>query len=124
MNILATLGNLGGIDGLFVLLIVLLLFGSKKLPELARGLGSAVREFSKAKDEIEHELSRPPTPGPRIEQPLETQPQVMAAQTPVGVTAPVTPTPAPATVPAAPPVAFHQEAQTHVPEAPQSAPPA
>jgi sec-independent protein translocase protein TatA len=56
-------GNLGGIDGLFVLLIVLLLFGSKKLPELARGLGSAVRGFSRAEDETGRESgARRPIP--------------------------------------------------------------
>ena len=62
MNIhLASFGNFfAGGDMLFILFIVLLLFGSKKLPELARGLGQAVREFSKAKDEIERELTRPP----------------------------------------------------------------
>jgi sec-independent protein translocase protein TatA len=70
MSTLALLPNLAGGDGLLILLIVLLLFGAKKLPELAKGLGSAVREFSKAKDEIEHDLTRPPTPAqPRIELP-------------------------------------------------------
>ena len=35
-----------------------LLFGAKKLPELARGMGRAVKEFSAARDEIEKELSQ------------------------------------------------------------------
>ncbi|HEX5177224.1 MAG TPA: twin-arginine translocase TatA/TatE family subunit, partial [Chthoniobacteraceae bacterium] len=42
---LAALPNLFGPDGLVLFLIILLLFGAKKLPELARGLGQAVREF-------------------------------------------------------------------------------
>jgi sec-independent protein translocase protein TatA len=42
-----------GPDMIIVLLIVLLLFGAKKLPELARGMGRAVKEFSVARDEIE-----------------------------------------------------------------------
>ena len=42
-----------------VLLIVLLLFGSKKLPELARGMGKAVKEFGAARDEIQKGLSAP-----------------------------------------------------------------
>jgi sec-independent protein translocase protein TatA len=46
-----------GPDMMVILLIVLLLFGAKKLPELARGMGRAVKEFSAAKDEIERELS-------------------------------------------------------------------
>src|SRR5476651_328834 len=61
MNI-ASLFNLAGPDLFVILIIVLLLFGAKKLPELARGMGQAVREFSKAKDEIEREVTRPPTP--------------------------------------------------------------
>jgi sec-independent protein translocase protein TatA len=77
MSTLALLPNLAGGDGLLILLIVLLLFGAKRLPELAKGLGSAVREFSKAKDEIEHELTRPPTPPtpmqPQIEPPRATE---------------------------------------------------
>ena len=38
---------------LLILLIVLILFGGKKLPDLARGLGAAFREFKKATKEIE-----------------------------------------------------------------------
>jgi sec-independent protein translocase protein TatA len=48
--------NVGGQEVLFILLIVLLLFGAKKLPELARGMGSAIKEFQKAKDEFTDEL--------------------------------------------------------------------
>ncbi|MEZ0255605.1 MAG: twin-arginine translocase TatA/TatE family subunit [Chthoniobacter sp.] len=61
MNI-ASLFNLAGPDLIIILLIVLLLFGAKKLPELARGMGQAVREFTKAKDEFEREVTRPPEP--------------------------------------------------------------
>jgi sec-independent protein translocase protein TatA len=64
MNILASLLNLGGPDLIIILLIVLLLFGAKKLPELARGMGQAMREFTKAKDEFEREVTRPPAPEP------------------------------------------------------------
>jgi sec-independent protein translocase protein TatA len=46
-----------GPDMMVILLIVLLLFGEKKLPELARGMGRAVKEFSAARDEIERELT-------------------------------------------------------------------
>jgi len=45
------LSNLGsGPSLLIILVIVLLLFGAKRLPELARGLGQAIREFDKAKN--------------------------------------------------------------------------
>jgi sec-independent protein translocase protein TatA len=59
MNILASLLNLAGPDLIVMLLIALLLFGSKRLPELARGMGQAFKEFHKAKAEIECELTRP-----------------------------------------------------------------
>ncbi len=67
----AFIGNLAGPDMILILLVVLLLFGAKKLPELAKGMGQAVREFSKAKDEVEHEIMRPATvhPPQSIEQP-------------------------------------------------------
>jgi sec-independent protein translocase protein TatA len=44
MNIMASIFNLAGPDGVVILLFVLLFFGSKKLPELARAMGRAVRE--------------------------------------------------------------------------------
>ena len=55
---IASIMNLMGPDMMVILFIVLLLFGAKKLPELARGMGRAVKEFSAAKDEIERELSQ------------------------------------------------------------------
>ncbi|WP_348534442.1 twin-arginine translocase TatA/TatE family subunit [Pontiella agarivorans] len=55
MNILA-LGMPGGSELLVILFIVLLLFGSKKLPELSRSLGRSLGEFKKGKEDLEHEL--------------------------------------------------------------------
>ncbi len=56
MSTLALLSNFGGPDLIIILLIVLVLFGAKKLPELAKGMGQAVKEFQKAKDEFSDEL--------------------------------------------------------------------
>jgi sec-independent protein translocase protein TatA len=56
MSLLASLMNLGGPDLIVILIIILVLFGAKKLPELARGMGSAIKEFQKAKDEFTDEL--------------------------------------------------------------------
>ena len=56
MNFLASFMNLAGPDLIVILLIILVLFGAKKLPELARGMGQAVKEFQKAKDEFSDEL--------------------------------------------------------------------
>ena len=58
MNFLASFMNLAGPDLIVILLIVLVLFGAKKLPELARGMGQAVKEFQKAKDEFSDELHK------------------------------------------------------------------
>lgn len=56
MSLMASFMNLAGPDLIVILLIILVLFGAKKLPELARGMGSAIREFQKAKDEFSDEL--------------------------------------------------------------------
>jgi sec-independent protein translocase protein TatA len=56
MSLLASFMNLAGPDLIVILLIILVLFGAKKLPELARGMGQAVKEFQKAKDEFNDEL--------------------------------------------------------------------
>ena len=55
---LAFLGSFGGQEMLIVFLIVLLLFGAKKLPQLARGIGKSMGEFKRARDEFEHEITR------------------------------------------------------------------
>lgn len=50
--------NFGGQEMMVVFLIVLLLFGAKKLPQLARGVGKSMGEFKRARDEFEHEITR------------------------------------------------------------------
>jgi sec-independent protein translocase protein TatA len=100
MNIIATLLNFGGTDLIIILVVVLIIFGPKKLPELARGLRQAMDEFNKAKHEVERELTTPsvavqPAPGqqPRqlVEAPLPPPPApvVQAAPAPVAYAAPV-----------------------------------
>jgi sec-independent protein translocase protein TatA len=58
--------GIGGAEILVVLLVVLLLFGSKRIPEFARALGRAAREVRKAVNQIRDELERssPPEPPP------------------------------------------------------------
>ena len=43
---------------IMIFIVILLLFGAKKLPELARGVGKSMGEFKKARDEFERELTR------------------------------------------------------------------
>jgi sec-independent protein translocase protein TatA len=63
------LAFLGWPEIVAILAVVLLLFGAKKLPELARGLGKGINEFKKAsrdvQDEIERAIDEPPAPAPR-----------------------------------------------------------
>ncbi len=47
------LGSIGVKELLLILLIVLILFGAKKIPELARGLGNGLKEFRKATKETD-----------------------------------------------------------------------
>jgi sec-independent protein translocase protein TatA len=57
INILA-FGPLGGPEIAVIFVVVLLLFGAKKIPELARGLGKSMGEFKKARTEFEDEIKR------------------------------------------------------------------
>ena len=50
------MGPLGGPEIILIFIVILLLFGAKKLPELARGMGKSLGEFKRAKDEFEHEI--------------------------------------------------------------------
>lgn len=46
----------GGSEWILIVLVVLLFFGGKKIPELMRGLGRGVREFKDAKENIKNEI--------------------------------------------------------------------
>ena len=59
--------GLGGQELILILLIILLLFGAKKLPELARGLGKGMKEFKKAQREIEEEVNKESDDAPKKE---------------------------------------------------------
>lgn len=49
--------GLGFQEILLILLIVLLLFGAKKIPELAKGMGKGIREFKEASKEVKKEIT-------------------------------------------------------------------
>lgn len=48
---------LGGWEIVLILAVVLILFGAKKLPELAKGLGQGIKEFKKATNEVTSEIN-------------------------------------------------------------------
>lgn len=59
--------GLGGQELILILLIILLLFGAQKLPELAKGLGKGIKEFKKAQNEIEDEFNKATEETPKKE---------------------------------------------------------
>jgi sec-independent protein translocase protein TatA len=71
---------LGGWEIVLILAVVLILFGAKKLPELAKGLGSGIKEFKKATREVTDEINSAmddtsPPPTQKKLPPSEGQPQ-------------------------------------------------
>ena len=56
ISTLLFLGNLGATEFVLIFLVVLLLFGGQKIPELMRGLGKGIREFNSAKNSVEDEI--------------------------------------------------------------------
>jgi sec-independent protein translocase protein TatA len=100
MSLLASFMNLAGPDLIVILLIILVLFGAKKLPELARGMGQAVKEFQKAKDEFQDELHKAGKSDTQIAKPdvkpaestvARTDTRIAAGATPQQPSAAVTP---------------------------------
>jgi sec-independent protein translocase protein TatA len=72
---------LNGWEVVAILAIVLIIFGAKKLPELARGLGQGIKEFKKSSREIQDEIQQaidvdsPPPPPRRAASPEATTPR-------------------------------------------------
>ncbi len=90
MNVMLA-GFFGGWEIVLILAVVLILFGAKKLPELAKGLGTGIKEFKKATkevtDEIQNAGTTPPTPAPpapsRATLPADTTAQSQPPETKV-----------------------------------------
>ncbi len=62
MNQLLFLGNIGGSEIIIIALVILLLFGGKKIPELMKGLGKGVKSFKDGINEVEKQIEAAPDP--------------------------------------------------------------
>ncbi len=79
---LAFIGPIGGPEMIMIFVVILLLFGAKKLPELARGVGKSMGEFKKAREEFEHEITRTADEVRRDERTKEASPKPAADKEP------------------------------------------
>ena len=64
MKVMFALGGLGGWEWVILVLAVLLLFGSKRIPDLARSLGQSIKEFKKGAREVTDEIQNAPSETP------------------------------------------------------------
>jgi sec-independent protein translocase protein TatA len=100
------MGNVGWTELLLIFLVILLVFGAKRIPEIARGLGKGIREFKDATTDIKRELvvgdqpAPPPAQGQaRYAPPGALPDQQGYAPAPAGPAPAATPPPAAAPVP-------------------------
>jgi sec-independent protein translocase protein TatA len=89
MNTMFGLFNLGGGEIILILALILILFGARKLPELAKGLGQGIKEFKKATkevtDEVQSAMDEPSSPPPQkrlTPNPQPEQPETVAQSSP------------------------------------------
>ena len=93
----------GGLELVIIFLVILLVFGAKRIPEIASGLGKGIREFKDATSDIKKEMTTPaPPPQQQIVQ-ASVPPPTFVAPTPVAEPV-VTQVQTPGTVPAPPSV--------------------
>lgn len=64
-------GNLGAGEIILIVLVVLLLFGAKKIPELARGIGKGMSEFKKGLKDVETEIKSADTDIKKVDEKKE-----------------------------------------------------
>jgi sec-independent protein translocase protein TatA len=68
------LGGLGAPEIILIALIVLLLFGGKKIPELMKGMGKGIKNFKEGMKGMEDEINQPVKPDTDKEKPAESKP--------------------------------------------------
>jgi sec-independent protein translocase protein TatA len=65
--------NIGPMEMIFVMVVLLLVFGAKRLPELGSGLGKGIREFKRSVRDMTDEIQKPETPNQIQAQPPRPQ---------------------------------------------------
>ena len=65
------MGGIGTIEIVLIFLVILLVFGAKRIPEIARGVGKGIKEFRSATTEIKQELTIDPPPYNRVQPPTQ-----------------------------------------------------
>ena len=88
--------SLGPWEIAFIFLAILLLFGAKRIPEIARGLGKGIREFKDATNDIKQELNVTDTTPRQVPQQTQFSAPQQAVPTPAQHAAPVPPAAPPA----------------------------
>jgi sec-independent protein translocase protein TatA len=84
MKLMLAAGFIGGWELVLILVVVLVLFGAKKLPELAKGLGQGIKEFKKATREVSDELHNAMEETPKPPTRSYAEPTQSASGTPSG----------------------------------------
>ena len=93
------LSSIGPMEILIIFLLILLLFGAKRIPEMAQGMGKGIKEFKKAMKDVQEEIDVSPTTPARSPNTLAPTPP--ANQVPYQAAAPVAQAAAPAPQPVA-----------------------
>ena len=92
----------GGMELVIIFLVILLVFGAKRIPEIASGLGKGIREFKDATSDIKREMTTPAPPPSQIQQatapPPAYVPPAPVAEPQVGVSPPAATPPVPPAV--------------------------
>jgi len=75
----------GPLEIVLIVVVIIVLFGASKIPELARSLGKATGEFKKGKQEIENELNEIVKPGKEIRSPEQSSSKIIKMAQDLGI---------------------------------------
>lgn len=94
-------GSLGGPEVVLILVIALIVFGPRRLPDIGKSMGKMLAEFRKASNDFKRTIEEE-VEADKIRASIESRPEPPAASPPTPADTPATPTPAPEAAPAVP----------------------